>query len=91
MKSSKKSKKEALVENLQLPKDLLLGSVLISITGRTEAYIENYRGIIEYNSCRIRLQTKTCQLTIQGENLYIEYYTNEEMKITGLFSEIKYC
>ncbi len=91
MKASKKSKKEALVDNLQLPKDLLLGSVLLSVTGQTEAYVENYRGIVEYSSCCIRLQTKTCQLIIQGENLYIEYYTNEEMKITGLFSEIKYC
>lgn len=91
MKSAKRSKKEALVENLQLPKDLLLGSVLLSVTGRNEAYIENYRGIIEYSSNRIRLQTKTCQLIILGEELYIEYYTNDEMKITGFFCEIKYC
>ena len=91
MKSSKKTKKEALVENLSLPKDLMLGCVMLSVTGRNEDYVENYRGIIEYNCNCIRLQTKTCQLIIQGENLYIEYYTNDEMKITGCFCEIKYC
>lgn len=84
-------KKEALVESLGLPKDLLLGSVILSVTGQKEAYIENYRGIIEYTAQQIRLQTKTCQLIIQGENLCIDYYSNEEMKITGCIYEIKYC
>lgn len=84
-------KKEALVESLGLPKDLLLGSVILTVTGQKEAYIENYRGIIEYTSKQIRLQTKNCQLMIQGQNLCIDYYSNEEMKITGIIHEIKYC
>ena len=90
-KKAKNTRKENLVESLQLPKDLLLGSVLLTITGQKEAYIENYRGIIEYTSQQIRLQTKTCQLIIIGCNLSIDYYSNEEMKITGMIYEIKYC
>lgn len=91
MKKDKKKKTEAIVDNLCLPKDLLLGCVILNITGRNEAYVENYKGIIEYNANCIRLQTKSCQVFIYGENLFIEYYTNDEMKITGCFCEIKYC
>ncbi|MDE6895844.1 MAG: YabP/YqfC family sporulation protein, partial [Lachnospiraceae bacterium] len=50
-----------------------------------------YRGIIEYTEKRIRLQTKTCQMTLCGEHLHIDYYTEDEMKISGEIGEIRYC
>lgn len=82
--------KEDLVETLELPKDLMYGAVLVSITGRQEILVENYRGILEYNQNHISLQTKTCRLVIQGKNLHISYYTNEEMKITGMIDSVLY-
>lgn len=82
--------KEELVDKLELPKDIMYGAVLVSITGRQEILIENYRGILEYNQMYIRLQTKTCHLVIQGKNLHISYYTNEEMKITGIIDSVSY-
>ena len=33
--------KESFVESLELPKDLMYGAVLVSITGRQELLIEN--------------------------------------------------
>ena len=71
--------KEGLVESLEIPKDLMYGAVLVSITGRQEILIENYRGILEYTKSHISLQTKTCRLVIHGKDLNISYYTNEEM------------
>ncbi|MBO5371301.1 MAG: YabP/YqfC family sporulation protein [Lachnospiraceae bacterium] len=82
--------KEELVENLELPKDLVYGAVLVTITGRQEVLVENYRGILEYDQVHISLQTKTCRLLIQGKNLHIAYYTNEEMKITGIIDSVEY-
>lgn len=82
--------KHQVVEQLNLPKDLMFGSVIITVTGQSEAYIENYRGIIEYSQEKIRLQTKTCLVEIKGEHLLISYYTNDEMKVTGKILEIKY-
>ena len=58
--------KEEIVESLELPKDLVYGAVMVTITGRGEVLVENYRGILEYNQTHIRLQTKTCRLLIQG-------------------------
>ena len=82
--------KEELVESLELPKDLMYGAVLVSITGQQEVLIENYRGILEDTNNHISLQTKTCRLIIQGKQLEISYYTNQEMKITGEIKQIIY-
>ena len=82
--------KEGLVESLELPKDLVYGAVLVSITGRQEILIENYRGILEYTKNHISLQTKTCRLVVHVKDLDISYYTNEEMKITGRIDSVRY-
>lgn len=79
-----------MVESLKMPKDMVLGNVLMSISGRQEIYIENYRSIIEYTESQVKLQTKNGKVIISGKQLRIEYYTNDEMKVTGTISEIKY-
>ena len=63
----------------------------MTITGKHEAYVENYMSLIEYTENQIRIQTRTCKLEIHGKQLEIVYYTNEEMKITGELLEVKYC
>ena len=63
----------------------------MTITGKHEAYVENYMSLIEYTECLIRIQTRTCKLEIHGMHLDIAYYTSDEMKITGEIQEVKYC
>ena len=90
MSSKSKSIYHKLSSRAQIPKDLSDGAVLVSLTGQEEACVENYKGIIEYTSSRIMLQTKNCKLEILGKYLYISYYTSEEMKITGHIEQINY-
>ncbi len=82
--------KSNIVESLELPVDIMYGAVIVTAMGRNQVLVENYKGIIEYTQEKIRLQTKTCQVTIQGKSLVVEYYTNEEMKITGCIQGILY-
>ncbi|MFR4350947.1 MAG: YabP/YqfC family sporulation protein [Roseburia sp.] len=82
--------REKMVNSLELPKDLMLGASVLTVTGRREALISNYKGILEYEDSFIRVQTKTCRIRISGTHLAIDYYTNEEMKITGYIDEICY-
>lgn len=84
----KESKKELLVESLRLPKDMVMGAFMLSMTGNREAFIENYRGILEYTDTCILLQTKTGQVRFTGTRLVIEYYTNEDMKIGGCITSV---
>ena len=73
---------EAVSEKLNLPKELTMGAAIVTLTGQNEAYIENHKGIIEYTDKILKLQTKTCKILINGKNLSIEYYNNDEIKGT---------
>lgn len=79
-----------MVESLKLPGDVLMGDSIVTLTGNKEAWIENYRGIIEYTDSVILLQGKTCQICFEGTGLSINYYTNEDMKIGGLIKSVTY-
>lgn len=82
--------KMAMTSALGLPKDVVLGEVLLSFIGRHAVLIENYRNIILYTDTLVKLQAKTCRLEIRGSRLTIEYYTNEEMKITGQIQAVEF-
>lgn len=82
--------KAKIVDRFQLPKDLLLGAMNISITGQYEAYIENYSSIIEYTDCVIKIRGKGVCLKIAGKNLVIDSYSKDDMCIKGIIREIIY-
>lgn len=82
--------KKEIIDTLKLPKDVCMGALRVTLTGNTEAWIENYRGILEYTEQTILLQTKTCQVCFEGSKLSIDYYTNEDMKISGCISCVRY-
>ncbi len=84
------SGRELVVESLKLPKDSVLGASIVTVTGNTDAFVENYKGIIEYTSEVILLQGKTCKIEICGKRLSIVYYTNEDMKISGFIERVSY-
>ena len=79
-----------ITQKLNIPEDVLDGLPIVTVTGKHEVYVENYKGIIEYGKNCIRIQTKICRLTFSGKNLEINYYTNVDMKISGDLESISY-
>ena len=88
--TNKKTGRERLVQSLKLPGDVLMGDSIVTLTGNREAWIENYRGIIEYTETLIMLQGKNCRICFEGTGLSINYYTNEDMKIGGYIKSVTY-
>ncbi len=84
------SLKNKIAEASGLPKDVVMGQPGVTVLGRMELNIENYRGIIEYTDTLIRVQTKAGQIRITGKNLSVDYYTNDDMKLTGRIEAIEY-
>lgn len=78
------------MDSLKLPRDTMLGASIVTVIGNGQLLVENYRGILEYTTECILLQGRTCRIAICGCCLKIAYYTNEDMKIEGKISEIKY-
>lgn len=89
-KEVNKTKTDKLLDSLQLPKDILRGDMRITLTGNREVWIENYKGLLEYTNQSIILQGKSCKVQFEGKCLNIDYYTNEDMKLTGRILCIKY-
>lgn len=89
-KKTNKLKTDLIMESLQLPKDILRGDMRITLTGNREVWIENYKGILEYSEECILLQGKNGRVQFEGKRLTIDYYTNEDMKLTGRIMCIKY-
>ena len=93
IKEKRKKRVEYLNElstSLNIPQDVLAGAPIVTATGINEISIENYKGIIEYNGDIIRILTKVCKISIEGKQLNILYYNDDEMKITGIISGIYY-
>ncbi len=82
--------KNKISETVNMPKDVLANLPILKIWGDSEVYIENFKGILEYIDSNIRVQTKTGKIAINGIRLNIEYYSNDEMKITGIIKCIEY-
>lgn len=82
--------KEQIVAALNLPKDAMLGEVLLSFVGHRQVLIENYRKILLYTDTLIRVNAKNSKVEIEGKRLKIDYYTNDEMKITGLIKSVSF-
>ncbi|MDO4268280.1 MAG: sporulation protein YqfC [Eubacteriales bacterium] len=82
--------KQAAADSLKLPKDVVCGEPLLSFVGRCSVTIENYRGILVYDDSTIRLQAKHGRILICGKRLHIDYYTHEEMRITGQIQSLEF-
>ena len=90
MKKEKHSLRNKITEWSEVPKDVAMGMPVLTVTGQTELYLENYRGIAEYTDTFVHVRTKTGQIQVNGRGLKIEYYTGDEMKVSGEICTIEY-
>lgn len=81
---------ETLSNKIHIPTDIIAGAPIITATGRNEINLENYKGLIEFNNELIKIQTKQCRICIEGKQLNILYFTEDEMRITGYIQAIYY-
>jgi len=90
MGEDKKHVKERIAEMLVLPKEIILDLPKITMIGKNQIFIENYKGIIEYDNERIRINTGMGLIKIYGLKLEINTVTNEEIFITGEISNLEF-
>lgn len=82
--------KNRITETVGMPKDVIYGVPMVTLTGHSEMFVSNYRGILEYTEQLIRVQTKLGRIHVTGKSLQIEYYNNDEMKIIGHINTLEY-
>ena len=90
MKNRETTISNQIIDTCQLPKDVLLGASIISMTGNTNILIENFKNIIKYETDLLLIQCKRNRIQIIGKNLKLEQYSKEELKVQGIIHEIKF-
>ena len=75
---------------LELPKEIVFNLPLITVIGNEEINIENYKGVIEYNPERIRINTSCGVIKIQGEKLLLKQITAENISVAGIILKFEY-
>ena len=77
-RKGKKPFGRVLTDAARIPPELVSSLPLLSMTGQEELFIENFKG----------LQTKACLLRIEGQHLFLVYYTKDALKLTGTITSI---
>lgn len=89
MKRPLENVKYTISEALELPIDIMMDLPRLTVIGNVEASLLNHKGIIEYTTETIRINTKSGVFKITGEELEIKTIISEEIIITGNIENIE--
>ncbi|MCQ2475844.1 MAG: YabP/YqfC family sporulation protein [Clostridia bacterium] len=81
---------EALTKSMDIPSDALSGFAHIELCGNREARVDGCRGVLEYCSCKISLNTGRLTVSFCGCDLCIASMQNGMAIIKGLISDISF-
>ena len=70
-------------ELLKLPADVACSDTRIIMIGTSTLKIENYRSILVYSETTIKIQAIQQIVIIDGSEMKIRYYDQDEMEIQG--------
>lgn len=85
----KPSIKQKMTEFLELPKEIVLNLPKITIVGDSNLLIENYKGVVEYDSNRVRINTGIGVVKIIGQSLIIKEITSEDIMVDGVINSFE--
>jgi sporulation protein YqfC len=80
---------ESFADAFMLPKDMVVGATLFHMIGNSNLIVENFKGIVSYTSEELVIKGNNIKYCITGKRLMIEYYSWEDMKISGVINQVK--
>jgi sporulation protein YqfC len=88
--NKKTSLKEMISDALELPKELIMDIPKITMVGSKQLFLENYKGIIEYEDDKIRIKIHEGIIKLEGKNMLIKEITSEDIMVSGDIHTIKF-
>lgn len=86
----KVSVKEKFTRMLELPREIVLDVPKITMIGNNYMVVENYKGVMEYDDVKIRLNTGKGIIVIEGKKLSIKEITSEEIYVEGNVANVQF-
>ncbi len=84
----KKDIKKGLTNALEIPREVLSNVSVITIVGKNEVEIENYKSILEFGETRVVINAEKNVIEILGEKLTLKCVTNENVSVFGDVSSV---
>ena len=77
------SLREKIADSIDISKEVILDTILLTMIGEREMTVENYKSIITYTDTNIKIKAKPYPIEIVGTGLEIRSITRELLYITG--------
>ena len=90
LKKDKTNLKKELSAAFESPGEVVLDMPLITMKGKEEVVIENYKGIIEYSTEKIRINTTAGIYKLTGEERLIKCLDSDNVIITGRINSTEF-
>lgn len=88
--AGKRNLRQRVASLLELPGDVMLDEVRITLVGTMELVVENHRGLVEFEPERVVLQVPNRQLAISGDRLAIASISPDQVVIHGQILALRY-
>lgn len=75
---------------LEIPREVISNVPKITITGFDEVFIENFKGILEYEDFFARISTEIGNININGFNLKLDQMTDNDILVSGKIENIDF-
>jgi sporulation protein YqfC len=75
---------------LDFPPDVVGEGPKITITGRRQILVENYKSIVNFSEEEIRLETAEGDVCLQGKELTLKVILSTELRIEGELSSLSF-
>ncbi len=75
---------------LEIPREVISNVPKITVTGFDEVFIENFKGILEYEDFFARISTEIGNININGFNLKLDQMTDNDILVSGKIENIDF-
>lgn len=75
---------------LEIPREVISDIPKITVTGFDEIFIENFKGILEYEDFFARISTSIGNININGFNLKLNQMTDNDVLVSGKIENIDF-
>ncbi|MCM3716869.1 sporulation protein YqfC [Fictibacillus phosphorivorans] len=79
-----------MMQNLDLPADVVMDLPRITMIGQLHIYIENHRGVKAFSNEQLKLKLKQGTLVISGREFVIKTILPEEILLEGSISSVEF-
>ncbi len=75
---------------LEIPREVISDIPKITVTGFDEIFIENFKGILEYEDFFVRISTSIGNININGFNLKLNQMTDNDIFVSGKIENLDF-